>query len=573
MKKLLSPLLLALLLGLSGPAALAQTTGTPLTTQLIITRVLTAGIDTPTATVEIDGLNFNATTSRVYLGTAAGLYQELTVQSRTPTKIVAALNTTTPGGYVLKVSAGTAAAQNFSVDLTLGATGAAGADGIGFLFRNGFETGTAYLTNDVVTYAGSTYVALQDFVAGTTPDRDPAHWTLFVPQGATGPAGATGATGPAGAPGPAGPAGATGATGPAGAKGDKGDAGAVGPQGLQGIDGPVGPAGATGPGGLTGARGATGSSGPSGVGLNLNHIATLRWYTANQTNNTFPVGNTPQAIAFDGANIWVANAGSQDVTRIVANTGAYIAGPIDQTFDARPESILLTYDGKDMCLVYPEFRILLKIPTGAQSVPASESRPPVPRETKAMVFDGANLWIAGERLWKLDSAGEPLIDINLSSKKATGMAFDGENLWIANTAGEITKRSASTGNLILSRGNFDHFDFDLGVKVDDRDLRGVVFDGTDIWVASYDGNAVIKIDRGTGKTIGIYPVGTGPIGMVFDGTRIWVANNGSNNVTVLQASTGAFIGTYPVGTAPYGLAFDGTSIWVTNSGSNTVTKL
>ena len=189
MKKLHTSLLLAFLLGFSGLAALAQTAGTPLTTQLIITRVLTAGLDTPTPTVAIDGLNFNATTSRVYLGTAAGLYQELTVQSRTATKIVAVLNTTAPGGYVLKVSTGTAAAQNFSVDLTLGATGAtgaAGADGTGFLFRDAFQTGTAYLTNDVVTYLGSTYVATQDFVSAVNPDADAAHWALFVPQGAGG---------------------------------------------------------------------------------------------------------------------------------------------------------------------------------------------------------------------------------------------------------------------------------------------------------------------------------------------------------------------------------------------------
>ena len=36
-------------------------------------------------------------------------------------------------------------------------------------------------------------------------------------------------------------------------------------------------------------------------------VALLRWYEANQMNNTFAVGDSPYAIAFDGANIWVAN--------------------------------------------------------------------------------------------------------------------------------------------------------------------------------------------------------------------------------------------------------------------------
>jgi hypothetical protein len=304
MKKLLSPLLLALLLGFSGLPALAQTAGTALTTQLIVTRVVTAGLDTPTPTIGIDGLNFNATTSRVYLGTAAGLYQELVVQSRTATKIVAELNTTTPGGYVLKVSAGTAAAQNFSVDLTLGATGApgaAGADGAGFLFRAAFLPATAYLRNDVVTYLGNTYVATQDFVSVANPDVNTTHWTLFVPQGATGPEGPAGATGPqgiqglmgvagpagatgaqgaqgiqglpgatgsdgaAGLPGAAGPQGIPGATGPAGPVGPAGATGAQGSQGIQGLTGTTGATGAQGPQGIPGATGATGAAGPQGI--------------------------------------------------------------------------------------------------------------------------------------------------------------------------------------------------------------------------------------------------------------------------------------------------------------------
>ncbi len=42
-----------------------------------------------------------------------------------------------------------------------GATGAQGATGQGFTYRNGYNGGTTYNAYDVVTFGGSSYVALQ----------------------------------------------------------------------------------------------------------------------------------------------------------------------------------------------------------------------------------------------------------------------------------------------------------------------------------------------------------------------------------------------------------------------------
>jgi len=47
---------------------------------------------------------------------------------------------------------------------------------------------------------------------------------------------------------------------------------------------------------------------------NPNQVAILRWYAANQT-AAFPVGSLPMGVAFDGANIWVANSGSGTVSK------------------------------------------------------------------------------------------------------------------------------------------------------------------------------------------------------------------------------------------------------------------
>ena len=142
-----------------------------------------------------------------------------------------------------------------------GPTGLQGPEGNGFNFRNAFNASSSYAVNDVVTYSGSTYVAIaaNQGPNNTTPDVNTA-WSVMAAEGATGPAGPSG-----GPPGPEGPAGSTGATGPAGPAGPAGAMGPAGPQGSAGSTGPAGGTGPAGPAGTQGATGATGSQGPPGL--------------------------------------------------------------------------------------------------------------------------------------------------------------------------------------------------------------------------------------------------------------------------------------------------------------------
>jgi DNA-binding beta-propeller fold protein YncE len=50
-------------------------------------------------------------------------------------------------------------------------------------------------------------------------------------------------------------------------------------------------------------------------------IALLHWYQANLVTQ-FPAGTGPYGVVFDGANIWVANNGSNKVTKIRPSDGA-----------------------------------------------------------------------------------------------------------------------------------------------------------------------------------------------------------------------------------------------------------
>jgi N-acetylneuraminic acid mutarotase len=95
-----------------------------------------------------------------------------------------------------------------------GAAGPAGANGLGFNFRKAFDPTAAYALNDVVSFNGSSYVALAATKPGDpTPDQNPA-WSLAAQQGATGPQGQPGAQGPQGIQGAMGLPGLPGPPGP-----------------------------------------------------------------------------------------------------------------------------------------------------------------------------------------------------------------------------------------------------------------------------------------------------------------------------------------------------------------------
>jgi hypothetical protein len=204
--------------------------------------------------------------------------------------------------------------------LAQGGTGTG--SGVGVAYQGTYASAANYALNDIVSYAGSSYISLISANHGNTPDQSLGQWGVMAlgavgaegPQGLPGVAGSQGLTGPPGPTGPAGPTGVTGAPGAPGtpglvyqgnyssvtnyALGDvvfwqgasyaslidsnhgntpdqspgqwgvltaQGPAGPAGAQGPQGLPGPQGPLGSVGPPGESGPQGAQGIPGQAGA--------------------------------------------------------------------------------------------------------------------------------------------------------------------------------------------------------------------------------------------------------------------------------------------------------------------
>src|SRR6185369_10434490 len=64
--------------------------------------------------------------------------------------------------------------------------------------------------------------------------------------------------------------------------------------------------------------------------------------TTSQT-RSFAVGDGPEAVAFDGTNVWVANQFSDTVTKIRASDGAVVG-----TYSVGKRPVALAYDGANI---------------------------------------------------------------------------------------------------------------------------------------------------------------------------------------------------------------------------------
>ncbi|OGP80368.1 MAG: hypothetical protein A2V86_00580 [Deltaproteobacteria bacterium RBG_16_49_23] len=116
-------------------------------------------------------------------------------------------------------------------------------------------------------------------------------------------------------------------------------------------------------------------------------IALLKWYEVNQTTQ-FSVGNGPNRIAFDGANIWVTNRDSNNVTKLRANDGTNLG--------------------------------TLAVGLGPGVI----------------AFDGANIWVANQlsnNVTKLRASDGIILGTFAVGTGPIGMAFDGANIWVTNS--------------------------------------------------------------------------------------------------------------------------------------------
>ncbi len=232
------------------------------------------------------------------------------------------------------------------------------------------------------------------------------------------------------------------------------------------------------------------------------------------------VGTYPWFVRSDGADLWVANLGSDSVSRVSASDG----------------KLLATWTGA----------------TEAAGVLVAMGR----------IFVGGNT--SPGRLYRIDPsqpAGAVTTVASNLGNSPRGIAFDGARIWTANTGGSVS---------IVTPGPTLPWAVTT-VTTGFSNPEGVLYDGANIWVTDSPVGTLLKLD-GSGAIVQTVTVGDCPSYPTFDGTNIWVPVSCNNMVRVVRASSGAVVATLTGNGLyfPTAAAFDGQRVLVTNLSGNSV---
>ncbi|MGB8885743.1 MAG: hypothetical protein WCC87_03420 [Candidatus Korobacteraceae bacterium] len=266
--------------------------------------------------------------------------------------------------------------------------------------------------------------------------------------------------------------------------------------------------------------------GPSSMYYNPNQVALKAWYLANEVIDFSTVYDSaggahalsqPSAMAFDGSNLWISNAGNNTVVKIRASDGQFQA------------SYAVTSPG-------------------------------------SLAFDGQRIWVdqrtstGGNTVTVLFAAdGKQALTPVTVGTMPNMLAWDGWGMWVV-ARDSTFKRIDNWGNTYCSGTTPGGTGWDYGVA----------FDGNNTWITDYANSKVYEYNWQC-QLQQTVSVSGGPVGITFDGTNMWTANE--NNGTVAQITPSGVVHYYTVGGYPWDVAFDGANIWVTTGAGGTVKKI
>ena len=274
---------------------------------------------------------------------------------------------------------------------------------------------------------------------------------------------------------------------------------------------------------------------------------------------TFAVGEIPRDLLYDGEFIWVANMGSDSVSKLTLDgleVGEFPTGTLPQS---------LAFDGSHVW-VATAFGEVVKLSKDGKMVGVFD----IGGLLNSIVFDGRYIWVAdtlGHTVTKIGRDGRVVETIPVGHQPSD-LLYDGKNLWVANSGDDTVMKLDDEGRILLST----HVE----------QPGNLAFDGRNLWVTntgfvSIPGSTVTKLDR-EGRLLDVFRVGVQSQGhplrrQGYLGNqqleRLQPHEQQRHQAFSRRCATGEFW----AGTEPNALAFDGAGLWTTNRVANSVTKL
>jgi hypothetical protein len=276
---------------------------------------------------------------------------------------------------------------------------------------------------------------------------------------------------------------------------------------------------------------------------------------------TIAVGENPMGMAFEGDNVWVANRGSNSVTRIRAGDGRTTG-----TFPIGESPVDVAWDGASVWVANHKWlaeghSTLVRLDPAEGRVLATHRLPGQPMQ---LVVDRDVLWVTetwptytlrklrlpdGAELGAFSAGGTPRL-----------VATDGESVWASNGGlGSVSRIRADDGRVLLSRaiGGVPVSLERLGPEIWTHDQLGTLFrlraedleivdrlavglaafTVSDRWIFVGEPGRIVQRRRADGAVLAAWAAGPNPFSLRFDGTNLWAADVDAGTVTLIRGES------------------------------------
>lgn len=295
--------------------------------------------------------------------------------------------------------------------------------------------------------------------------------------------------------------------------------------------------------------------------------------TTGAMRDTYVVGDTPSAIAFDSTHnhLWIANSESDDVIKLNAATGVQIGSRID--VGAFPVAMAFDSSHTYLWVVNRLGNSVTKIRTTDGVVMGTYK---VGFRPSAILCDTSRntVWITNygdNTVTRLNATTGAAVDSALATGyKPSAVAITSDQVWVTNSASNnITRFYAANGTLVSTTP-----------LVTGRGPSALALDVAQsiMWVTNYTDNTVSRFSSVTGAVVGTaLAVGMNPSAICFDTVRHYalVANKGGDNFSVIPTTNPYVMATYAAYANPSAIIFDGTQgvYWLNNAPSKAATLI
>jgi len=283
---------------------------------------------------------------------------------------------------------------------------------------------------------------------------------------------------------------------------------------------------------------------------------------------SYPVGDEPRALLFDGSSLWVANFFDNSLTKLAASdcgSAPDVCGQSLGTIEVDDLPVALAFDGDNLWVASSFEQTVSAVSPASGEVIGRYALPHVP---SALVWDGESLWSANAfagTVTKIASDGQILADIEVG-KGPVAIAFDGASLWVINQEGKSLVRIEPDGARVLETIALD------------GEPTAMALDGATLWIGLGDLGQVFQFDPADPTALRRIDLGSSPTALWFDGEQLWAAAPEAGEVYRINPVSAEVVDTIPIAGYPVSLLTASCgpncrALWTANQSGDSVSRL